>query len=85
MIAPDAFPAVRAWLACLTPAERFVAVHLAQGLSNKEISTLLGKAEPTIKHQISAVLEKTGVPSRGRFIALYHQQAVLAPAVAGNR
>lgn len=37
-------------LAALTPAEQLVAVHMARGLSNKEISAAFGRAGPTIKH-----------------------------------
>ncbi len=55
-------------LARLTPAERLVAVHVAQGLCNKEISTALGRAEPTIKHQVSAAMHKLGVQSRCQLI-----------------
>ena len=55
-------------LAGLTPAERLVATHVAQGLSNKEIAAALGRAEPTIKHQISAAMQKLGVQSRCRLI-----------------
>jgi DNA-binding NarL/FixJ family response regulator len=52
----------------LTPAERLVTVHMAQGLSNKEIAAALGRAEPTIKHQISASMRKLGVQSRCQLI-----------------
>lgn len=62
------------FLSELTPAERLVAVHLVQGLSNKEIAALLGKAEPTVKHHVSAILDTAGVESRCRFIAAYYQQ-----------
>lgn len=58
----------RALLECLTPAERQVAVQVAQGLSNKEISTALGRAEPTIKHQISSAMQKLGAQSRCQLI-----------------
>lgn len=54
----------------LTRAELRVLVLIREGLSNKEISTLLGRAEPTIKHQVSACLKKFGVPSRSRLIAV---------------
>jgi len=54
----------------LTPAEAAVTGLLLQGLSNKEIAAARGKAEPTIKHQVSEVLRKHGVPSRARLIAL---------------
>jgi DNA-binding NarL/FixJ family response regulator len=69
----------------LTPAERMVAVHLAEGLSNKEISSVLSKAEATIKHQVSSILDKTGSPGRGRFIASYYQQFLcLLPGTFGS-
>jgi DNA-binding NarL/FixJ family response regulator len=52
----------------LTPAERLVAVHVAQGLSNKEIAAALGLAEPTIKHQLSSSMRKLGVQGRCQLI-----------------
>ena len=57
-------------LAGLSPAERVVAMQVAQGLSNREIAMALGKSEFTVKHQVSAILQKLGVPSRGRLIFL---------------
>jgi DNA-binding NarL/FixJ family response regulator len=53
----------------LTAAERRVLALLLAGCSNKEISSALGRAEPTIKHQVSACLRKLGQPSRARLIA----------------
>jgi DNA-binding NarL/FixJ family response regulator len=53
----------------LTPAERRVLVYLCAGYSNKEIASALGRAEATVKHQVSACLRKLGVPSRARLIA----------------
>jgi DNA-binding CsgD family transcriptional regulator len=57
-------------LARLSPAERVVAAHLCQGLTNREIAAILGKSERTVKNQVSAVLAKCGVPTRARLIAL---------------
>ena len=57
-------------LADLTPAERVVAMQVAQGLTNKEIARALGKSEITVKHQVSSILAKLGVPSRTRLIVL---------------
>lgn len=59
-----AVPSVR-----LSPAEQVVAAFLARGLSNREIAVALGKSEATVKRQVSACLEKCGVPTRGRLIA----------------
>jgi DNA-binding NarL/FixJ family response regulator len=68
-----ALPAVNApKLAGLSPAERAVAMQVAQGLSNREIATALGKSEYTVKHQVSAILHKCGCPSRARLIARLH-------------
>ncbi len=54
----------------LTPAERLVALRVARGLSNKEISTALGRAEPTVKHQLAAAMHKLGVQTRCQLIVL---------------
>lgn len=53
----------------LSPAERRVLVYLCAGWSNKEIASELGRAEATIKHQVSGCLRKMGQPSRARLIA----------------
>lgn len=53
----------------LTPAEHRVLSYLCAGYSNKEIATFLGKAEPTVKHQVSACLRKFGLSSRMRLMA----------------
>jgi DNA-binding NarL/FixJ family response regulator len=53
----------------LSPAEQAVARCLQSGLTNREIATALGKAERTVKNQVSAIFLKTGVRTRARFIA----------------
>lgn len=58
-------------LSLLTPGERIAAIHLAQGLSNKEISSALGKSESTIKRQLSNVFVKHSVTSRSQFIVKF--------------
>jgi DNA-binding NarL/FixJ family response regulator len=55
-------------LAALTPAERQVAIQVAQGKPNKEIAAALHRAEPTIKHQIAAAMRKLGARSRCELI-----------------
>lgn len=57
--------------AALTPAEQRVLALLRAGLSNKEISAQLDRAEPTIKNQVASILRKHGVPSRARLLALW--------------
>lgn len=53
----------------LSPAEHDVLTYVCAGYSNKEIASFLGKAEPTVKHQVSACLRKFGVSSRMRLMA----------------
>ena len=53
----------------LTSAEQGVLAYVCAGYSNKEIAALLGKAEPTVKHQVSACLRKFGLSSRMRLMA----------------
>jgi DNA-binding NarL/FixJ family response regulator len=67
-------PGMLELLTPLSPAERMVATHLIDGLSNKQIASAFGKAEPTVKHQVSSILRSAKVPSRGQFIAFYYQQ-----------
>lgn len=55
--------------AWLSPAERTVLTLVLAGHANKEIASVLNKSEPTVKHQVSAILRKTGQPSRARLIA----------------
>ena len=53
----------------LTPAEMRLLPLLCTGYSNKEISSVLGRAESTIKKQIASTLRKFRVPSRARLVA----------------
>jgi DNA-binding NarL/FixJ family response regulator len=53
----------------LTAAEQHVLAYVCAGYSNKEIASFLGKAEPTVKHQVSACLRKFGLSSRLRLMA----------------
>ena len=57
-------------LARLTQAERDLVPHVARGLSDKEIATVLGKSVPTVKNQLRSVYEKLRVSNRARLIAL---------------
>ena len=53
----------------ISVAEQEVLSYVCAGYSNKEIAVLLGKAEPTVKHQVSACLRKFGLSSRMRLMA----------------
>lgn len=52
----------------LTPSEREVLALLAQGLDNRTIAQRLGKAEKTVRNQVSAVFDKLGVRTRAEAI-----------------
>lgn len=65
-------PAPPAPRALFSERERQVAARIAEGQSNKEISSALGISEPTVKKHVGHILEKLGLLDRlqaGLFIA----------------
>jgi DNA-binding CsgD family transcriptional regulator len=61
-------PATDALIEPLTAREQDVLGHIATGLSNREIATVLNISEHTVKFHVSAVLGKLGVTSRAAAI-----------------
>ncbi|MFN3207911.1 MAG: alpha/beta fold hydrolase [Roseovarius sp.] len=57
----------------LTPAERHVLALLLEGLDNRAIALRSGKSEKTVRNQVSAILSKTGHPTRAALIAAWHR------------
>jgi DNA-binding NarL/FixJ family response regulator len=55
----------------LTPRQADTLERLAQGDSNKEIATALGCAQRTVELHVSALLERSGRPSRAALIACF--------------
>ena len=53
----------------LTVREKAVVEHLAKGLTNKEIASLLGIAEPTVKDHIKRIMQKTQSRTRTEILA----------------
>ena len=51
-------------LRSLTPTERRILVHVAAGLTNRQIGESLGLAEKTVKNYVSSVLAKMGMERR---------------------
>ena len=60
----------------LTPRERQILEHLAQGQSNKLIGRHLGISEGTVKLHVKAVLRKLGLRSRVEAAVLAVEQGI---------
>lgn len=61
--------------ASLTPREQQVLEHVADGLSNKQISLRMDLSEKTIKNYVSAILAKLDLQSRTQAALLQRQVA----------
>ena len=57
----------------LTQAERQVLALVLEGLDNRTIARQSGKSEKTVRNQISAILSKTGYPTRAALIVALHR------------
>ncbi len=57
----------------LTATERQVLALLREGFGNRAIAHRCGKTEKTVRNQVSAILAKTGQPSRAALIAALHR------------
>lgn len=57
-------------LALLTPQERRILDHVAEGMTNRQIGDALGLAEKTVKNYVTGVLSKLGLQRRTQ-AALY--------------
>jgi DNA-binding NarL/FixJ family response regulator len=58
-------------LSRLSPREREVLRHLAEGASNTSIAIRMGIAETTVKTHVKQVIRKLGVPNRAGATAMY--------------
>jgi len=72
---------LRAWH--LTPAERETALLLLKGFSHKEIASLTGKSERTVRQQAVAVYRKSGLGGRAELSAFFLDDLLL-PLVDGQ-
>lgn len=71
---PSSFPAR---VESLTPREREVIEHIAEGLSNKEIAARLSISEHTAKFHIASIMSKLGATSRTEAVTLAIRQGLL--------
>lgn len=63
-------------LGCLTPRQKQVAAHLAEGLSNNQIAVRLEITVATTKDHVHAVLKRLGVSSRAKAAALINNRKI---------
>jgi DNA-binding CsgD family transcriptional regulator len=66
---------LRGW--SLTPAERETALFLLKGYGHKEIATLLGKSERTVRQHAVAVYRKSGLGGRAELSAFFLEDLLL--------
>ncbi len=79
-MAPRDEPAQRspsALRSALTPREIEVLKHVAQGLSNKEIGTLLGTAAGTVKIHVQNILEKLQAADRTQAVTIALRRGIV--------
>jgi len=61
----------------LTPAEREVALLMLKGLSHKEIASVRGVAEATVRQQAQGIYRKAGLSSRNDLAAFFLEDLLL--------
>jgi DNA-binding NarL/FixJ family response regulator len=67
----------------LTDAESEVALLMLKGFSHKEVASLRGTSEATVRQQARAVYEKTGLSGRAAFCAFFLEDLLPpVPAIA---
>jgi DNA-binding CsgD family transcriptional regulator len=71
----------------LTSAEREVGLLMLKGFSHREIASLRGTTEATVRHQAQAVYQKSGLPGRSAFCAYFLEDLLPARGhdVGGGR
>lgn len=61
---------VESAVAPLTPREKEILIHIADGNSNKQIARLLNISEQTIKNHVSAIMRKLNANDRAHAVVL---------------
>ncbi len=66
----------------LTDAEREVGLLMLKGFSHREVASLRGTTEATVRHQARAVYQKSGLSGRSPFCAYFLEDLLPAREVA---
>jgi DNA-binding NarL/FixJ family response regulator len=61
------------WLDDLTEREREVIALVKEGLSNKEIAYRLSISDSTVRHHLTSIFDKVGVPNRQKLLIYAHR------------
>jgi DNA-binding NarL/FixJ family response regulator len=67
----------------MTAAEQDVGLLILKGLSHKEIATLRGTSEATVRQQAQAIYKKSGMPGKTAFCA-YFLEDLFAPGTSNG-
>jgi DNA-binding NarL/FixJ family response regulator len=62
-----------AWPEALTEREREIIRLVGQGLSNKDIAYKLSISDSTVRHHMTSIFDKVGVPNRQKLLVHAHQ------------
>jgi DNA-binding NarL/FixJ family response regulator len=68
----DADPQPLAWPEALTEREREIIRLVEQGLSNKDIAHRLSISDSTVRHHMTSIFDKVGVPNRQKLLIHAH-------------
>jgi DNA-binding NarL/FixJ family response regulator len=68
----DTTPQPPAWPEALTEREREIIRLVGQGLSNKDIAYKLSISDSTVRHHMTSIFDKVGVPNRQKLLVHAH-------------
>jgi DNA-binding NarL/FixJ family response regulator len=69
----EAVPLMPVWPNALTEREREIIRLVGQGLSNKDIAYTLSISNSTVRHHMTNIFDKVGVPNRQKLLVHAHQ------------
>ncbi|MDF0665468.1 MAG: response regulator transcription factor [Nitrospira sp.] len=69
----EASPPPPVWPEALTEREREIIRLVGQGLSNKDIAHKLSISDSTVRHHMTSIFDKVGVPNRQKLLVYAHQ------------